>query len=65
MDVETVVPDPETMAAESDRYVYTVRIAGSDATITIRTRPSLVGWIDGELGVVGGPTVRLHQTSLF
>ena len=65
MDVESVVPDPEAVAAAGDRYVYTVRTTGSDAAIAVRTRSTRVGWIDVDLGVVDGPSLRFRQTSLF
>jgi hypothetical protein len=65
IDVETVVPDPEAVTAEGDRYVYTIRATGPDAAVTVHLRPARVGWIDVDVGVVDGPSVRFHQTSLF
>ena len=65
IDLETVVPDPEAVTAEGDRYVYTIRSTGSDATVTVHMRPTRVGRIDVDVGVVDGPSVRFHQTSLF
>ena len=65
IDLETVVPDPEAVTAEGDRYVYTIRSTGSDATVTVHMRPARVGRIDVDVGVVDGPSVRFHQTSLF
>ena len=65
IDLELVVPDPEAVTAEGDRYVYTIRSTRSDATVTVHVRPTRVGWIEVDVGVVDGPSVRFHQASLF
>ena len=65
VDVESVEPDPEVSVAEGDRYVYTIRTNGSEATVTVRTRSTSAGWIDVDVGMVDGPSVHFRQTSLF
>lgn len=65
VDVESVAPDPEVAVAEGDRYVYTIRTSGPEATVTVRTRPTSAGWIDVDVGMVDGPSVHFRQTSLF
>ena len=63
--VESVSPDPEAVVAESHRYVYTVKVAAADIMVRVRVRPTRVGWLDAQVGIVNGPSVHFRQTSLF
>jgi hypothetical protein len=63
--IDTVVPHPVGVSFEQDRYVYTLRAGSAEATVTMHPEHLTIGWIEAELGIVGGPSARFSQVSLF
>lgn len=63
--IDTVVPQPDGVSIERDRYVYTIRSNAAEATITLHPEHQTIGRIAGEIGLVGGPSVQFSQVALF
>ena len=63
--VETVAPEPTLVSVEPARHVYTIRAGAAPVTVTLYVEHTTVGRIVGEVGLVGGPSVRFTQVSLF
>ena len=63
--LESMAPQPELVSVEGERYIYTVRTGSQDVTVTLQVEHETVGRIDGEAGLIGGPSVRFSQVSLF
>ena len=58
-------PPPETVTVEETRQVYTIRAASTDVAITVELEHKSWGKLEGEVGIVGGPSARFSQISLF
>ena len=63
--VDGLEPAPQTVTVESERHVYTIRAGSTDVTVTVEVQPQTFGRLEGEAGIVGGPSVRFQQVSLF
>ena len=63
--VQTVVPTPSAVSVEHERYVYTVQAGTPDISVILQIKHMTVGRIKAELGLVGGPSVRFTQVSLY
>ena len=63
--VDGVEPVPQTVTVERERHVYTIRAGSPDVTITVEMEHQTFGRLEGEVGIVGGPSVRFQQLSLF
>ena len=63
--INTVVPQPDVVSFEQGRHVYTIRTGSAGATVTIHPEHRTIGRVEGEIGLVGGPSVRFRQVSLF
>jgi hypothetical protein len=63
--VDSVAPVPQTVTVEDSRHVYTIRAASPDVTVTLEMEHQTFGRLEGEIGIVGGPTVSFRQLSLF
>lgn len=58
---ERVIPEPEGVALEEGRVVFSLRVAGERPTVWITIRPEAFGALRGRLGIVGGPEVSFVQ----
>jgi hypothetical protein len=56
---------PETVTVEGSRHVYTIRAASPDVTVTVEMEHQTFGTLEGEVGIVSGPTTSFRQLSLF
>jgi hypothetical protein len=63
--VDSVAPMPQTVTLEQARHVYTIRAASADVAVTIEMEHMAWGKLEGEVGIVGGPSERFSQISLF
>ena len=63
--VDGVEPVPQTVTVERDRHVYTIRAGSPDVTVTVEMEHQTFGRLEGEAGIVGGPSVRFQHLSLF
>ena len=63
--VEKVIPHPETESAEGDRHVYTIHAGSPEITVRMQAEHTTIGRVHGEIGIVGGASVRFTQWSLF
>ncbi len=63
--VDSVAPTPELVSVETDRHVYLIRSGSSDITVTLKVEHESAGTLDGEVGLVGGPSVRFSQLAMF
>lgn len=63
--VDSVAPVPQTVTVEGARHVYTIRAASPDVTITVEMEHQTFGTLEGEVGIVGGPSVSFTQLALF
>jgi hypothetical protein len=64
--VESVVPQPESVEAGADRLVFVLVAAeaGKPTSLTLRLQTQRVGSLEGRIGVIGGaesPPLRFHQ----
>lgn len=65
VNIESVAPVPQTVTAEESRHVYTIRAASPDVSVALEMEHKTWGTLDAEVGIVGGPSVRFSQISLF
>lgn len=63
--IDSVAPVPQTVTVEGARHVYTIRAASPDVTITVEMEHQTFGTLEGEVGIVGGPSVSFTQLALF
>lgn len=63
--IESVSPVPETVTVEESRLVYTIRAASPDVAVTLHVEHKRWGTREGEVGIVGGPSARFSQISIF
>jgi len=63
--IESVAPTPELVSVETDRHVYLIRSGSPDVTVTLKVEHEAAGTLDGEVGLVAGPSVRFHQLAIF
>lgn len=65
IEIEQVSPQPDTVRSDGDRdiFVFLADDPAAPVTITVTFRPSGIGRISGDIGIVGGPTVSLDQIS--
>ena len=63
--IQSVAPVPQTVTVEGVRHVYTIRAASPDVTVKVHMEHQTFGSLEGEVGIVGGPTVSFRQLSLF
>lgn len=61
--IESVVPEPESMEAGPDRMVFTLSMAelGAPTAVTVRLQTQKPGSIEGRVGVEGGGSLKFHQ----
>jgi hypothetical protein len=63
--IESVAPEPETVAVDADRHVYSIRTGSGDVTITLDIEHQAAGRLDAQVGLVDGPSVQFSQLALF
>jgi hypothetical protein len=63
--VDTVAPPPTRVSVEPARHVYTIHAGSAPVTVKLYVEHTTLGRIEGEVGLVGGPSVRFTQWSLF
>jgi hypothetical protein len=63
--VDSVAPLPQTVTVEASRHLYTIRAASPDVSVTIEMEHMKWGTLEGEVGIVGGPSARFSQIALF
>lgn len=63
--IDAVAPQPHTVSVEPGRHVYAIRSGSPDATVVIEMEHKTIGRIQAEVGLVGGPSARFSQVSLF
>ena len=63
--IESVAPAPDLVSVENGRHVYVLRSGSADVTVVVRVEHQTVGRLHGEMGIVGGPSVRFNQLALF
>jgi hypothetical protein len=63
--IEKIVPEPDAEALETERHVYALRAKARDVTVSFEAEHRTIGRVHGEIGIVGGPSVRFTQWSLF
>jgi hypothetical protein len=65
VNIESIEPEPETITAESERHVYTVRAGSSGVSVSLQTKHVQSGRFEASIGIVNGPAVRFTQFSWF
>ena len=63
--IESVSPLPQSVTVEESRVVYTIRAASPDVAVTLDMEHKRWGRREGEVGIVGGPSARFSQISVF
>lgn len=63
MQVESVLPEPESVETGPDRIVFIIPLAevGPPTAVTLRLQTQRIGVLDGEVGVEEGGSLRFHQ----
>jgi hypothetical protein len=61
--IEDILPEPDSVEAGSDRYVFTFAITGDSASanVTFHIRSEEPGFHSAEIGIVDGSSIRLRQ----
>jgi hypothetical protein len=61
--IESIVPEPESVEAGSDRMVFTVSVAevGKPTAVTLYLRTQRTGSFEGRIGVARESLLRFHQ----
>ena len=63
--IQSVAPQPQVVAVEQNRHVYTMQSGSPDITITLDVEHQTVGKLDAAVGLVDGPFVQFSQLALF
>lgn len=63
--VESVAPVPELVMVEADRHIYSIRTGSPDITVMVEVEHQSAGMLDAEIGLVGGPSARFRQLSIY
>jgi hypothetical protein len=63
--IQSVSPMPQTVTVEESRHVYTIRAGSPDVAVTVEMEHKTWGALEGDVGVVSGPSARFNQISLF
>jgi hypothetical protein len=63
--IESIVPEPYLSSVDQARHVYAIRTESSEVTITLEIEHKTIGTIAVEVGVIGGPSLRFTQVSIF
>ena len=63
--IESVAPLPQTVSVAPGRHVYSIRSGSPEVTVVIEMEHKTIGRLQGEVGLVGGPSTRFNQVSLF
>ena len=61
--IESIVPEPESMEAGSDRMVFVIPMEelGAPTAVTVHLQTQRAGSFEGRVGVEGGGALRFHQ----
>jgi hypothetical protein len=63
--IEAIVPQPALESIENGRHVYSISGGASRLDITLEIEHKTVGRVAGEVGLLGGPSIRFTQWSMF
>jgi hypothetical protein len=63
--VESITPQPESVAVEEGRHVFTIRSVSPEMTVSLEVEHIAIGRVHVETGAIGGPSVRFSQVALF
>lgn len=63
--IESIAPQPQTVSVAPGRHVFTIRSGSPEVTVVIEMQHKTIGRIQAEVGLVGGPSARFSQVSLF
>jgi hypothetical protein len=63
--VDSVAPAPESVSVETGRHVYLIHAGSREITVTVEVEHEAAGRLQGEVGIVGGPSVRFSQLVMF
>ena len=63
--IEALVPRPDAELVEPGRHVYTIHSGSPEIQVTLEVEHKTIGQIQGEVGLIGGPSARFSQLSLF
>lgn len=63
LDVQTILPEPDTFQAGAERtvLVFEAAEAGQPIAVSIEYEPEPVGLLDGRIGLVGGDAVAIRH----
>lgn len=63
MQVESVLPEPESVETGPDRIVFIIPLSevGPPTAVTLRLQTQRIGSLDGQVGVEEGGSLRFHQ----
>ena len=65
VNIDSVVPVPESVSVEENRHVYIIRAGSPDVFVTLNVKHDQAGTLHGEVGLVDGPSVHFSQLSIF
>jgi hypothetical protein len=63
--IDSVAPTPELVSVETGRHVYLIHAGSPDITVTVEVEHETIGRLQGEVGIVSGPSVRFRQLVFF
>lgn len=63
--IESLAPTPELVSIEKGRHIYVIRSNSPEVTVLLQVEHQTTGRVHGEVGIVGGPSVRFEQLTLF
>lgn len=63
--VDSVMPDARLVSADDYRYVYAIHTAAPEVTVRLVFVHRAAGRLNGEVGLLDGPSVRFTQLSWF
>lgn len=59
--IENVMPEPESVQGGPDRHLYEFAAPGGETTISIKFNPEALGWVEGAAALEGRPVVQFRQ----
>ena len=65
VNIDSVVPVPESVSVEENRHVYVIRAGSPDVFVTLNVKHDRAGTLQGEVGLVDGPSAHFSQLSIF
>jgi hypothetical protein len=63
--IDSISPEPQSVSVADGRHVYSIASGSSEFAVVFHVEHQTSGIVNGEVGLIDGPSLRFQQVALF